>query len=537
MDDFKYVIQPNNLKKDLFIHQLVSIYNMEKFEINKKIQKKDEIKKINFGILSDIVGFGKTLSIIGLICRNKMDWDLTIPYNKEIYNTTNCDMICTMKINKYIKLNTTLILTSKNIINQWYEELSLSNLKIFKLDSYNKIDNFISDNFDVVLVLPKYYNDLVNKYKNYAWKRFIFDEPSNVKILNMKTIITGFSWFITSTPELILYKHKNCKKTNFIRKIFNCESYNFYNVFSDLIVKNPDDFIKNSFNLPKTYNLYYNCFQPIYNIVKDFTNNEIQLLIESDNIDLAIKLLGGKKSDNIVNLIKNNLLKEIEDSNNIELIKKNKTKINNLDNKFQELLNSNCSICLSQIKNPVLESNCQNIFCGKCLLSWLSINNNKNCPLCRKKIIKKNLIYIQDKKTNNNKNKKTNNKIKTKLQTIIEIINNKKEGFFLIFSSYNNTFKPIKDILKSNNISFSEIKGTSNCRKNIINNFKNGNIKVLFLNSIYDGHGINLQECTDIILYHKINNKLKSQIVGRANRIGRTNELYIHNLEILKDNI
>ena len=60
--------------------------------------------------------------------------------------------------------------------------------------------------------------------------------------------------------------------------------------------------------------------------------------------------------------------------------------------------------------------------------------------------------------------------------------------------------------------------------------FKTGEINVLFLNSKNNGAGINLQEATDIILYHKMNENLETQILGRANRIGRDIELKVHHL-------
>ena len=60
--------------------------------------------------------------------------------------------------------------------------------------------------------------------------------------------------------------------------------------------------------------------------------------------------------------------------------------------------------------------------------------------------------------------------------------------------------------------------------------FKEGKVRVLFLNSNYNGAGINLQESTDIILYHDMNEDMKKQIIGRANRIGRKLQLSVHYL-------
>ena len=100
----------------------------------------------------------------------------------------------------------------------------------------------------------------------------------------------------------------------------------------------------------------------------------------------------------------------------------------------------------------------------------------------------------------------------------------------MVFSDFEGSFKPICKILESNNISFVLLKGDVTNRTKIINDYKNGNNNVIFLNSTTDSAGINLQETTDIILYHEMNSINKSQIISRAERIGRTEELNIHQL-------
>ena len=50
------------------------------------------------------------------------------------------------------------------------------------------------------------------------------------------------------------------------------------------------------------------------------------------------------------------------------------------------------------------------------------------------------------------------------------------------------------------------------------------------LNSNFFGSGLNLEKTTDIIIYHKVDQNLKNQIVGRAQRLGRENSLKVWNL-------
>ena len=54
-----------------------------------------------------------------------------------------------------------------------------------------------------------------------------------------------------------------------------------------------------------------------------------------------------------------------------------------------------------------------------------------------------------------------------------------------------------------------------------IEKYKNGLCPVLFLNSNFNGAGINLQETTDIIFYHEMPNDNREQNIGRAMRVGK----------------
>ena len=74
------------------------------------------------------------------------------------------------------------------------------------------------------------------------------------------------------------------------------------------------------------------------------------------------------------------------------------------------------------------------------------------------------------------------------------------------------------------------MKGSSKNREKHIDLFKSGKTPVLFLNSNFNGAGLNLTESTDIILCHRMSDSQKTQIIGRANRIGRTQKLTVHQL-------
>ena len=78
-----------------------------------------------------------------------------------------------------------------------------------------------------------------------------------------------------------------------------------------------------------------------------------------------------------------------------------------------------------------------------------------------------------------------------------------------------------------NNISYSKLQGSGGHITNIVDDFKKGKIKVLMLNAKHYGSGLNLQMSTDIILYHRMTKEMESQIIGRGQRLGRTEPLNI----------
>ena len=193
------------------------------------------------------------------------------------------------------------------------------------------------------------------------------------------------------------------------------------------------------------------------------------------------------------------------------------------------MLKDVCSICTGNLKNPIMEPSCQNLFCGECLLTWL--HRKQSCPLCRAEVSTNELVYIRgvlEKEVVSNDKQK----IMTPLEKVNEILTSKKDGKFIIFSEYDATFKPICRMLKESGIIFSLVIGNRNSREKSIENFKTGDATVIFLNSNFNCAGINLQEATDIILYHEMSKNTQNQIIGRANRIGRLVSLNVHHLEL-----
>lgn len=569
---YNYIINDNNVNIEIIDkNDYLNIYLTKNLIKNKNTSiTKIDIVKSNIDeyygftidgnrrfLLEDFTVTHNTASVVGMLVNDKTDdnlkWNDNDIYEYENIKTeTLFGQIKTYTKNRYKKLNTTLILVPSIILTQWEKELSNTTLKYISIKTKKDIEHINAEEYDVVLVIPSMYNNLIMCYYEKAWKRFIYDEPGHVRVTSMKQIIAGFYWLITATPESIIINHKNCR-TSFMLDMLGGSITHFENSIKPIIIKNDIDFIKQSFNMPKTNSFYYNCFQPIINNLHTYLDDNIVSLIEAGDIENAIISLGGKSSDDIFSIIRKNKEDElaiIESTLNIFSIrrsdkkikewteKKNKilTELNDINIKFNNRLNEPCMICYNELISPVLEPKCQNIFCGKCLLYWLK--EKLSCPLCRNIIDTQNLVYFDKDNitpySSNKKNIKNINRKQTKEETILQIVKNNVNGKYLIFSNYEKTFDLISNILNENNISFLNLKGTLKIKEQIINKYKNEQHSILFLNSLNHGVGLNLQETTDIIIYHDMSTSNIQQLIGRANRIGRTLPLNIHYLQIDK---
>ena len=446
MNDFENIslVPQLDFKIKLYKHQLASIYNMENLEEEQVVYCSDGlIKQTKVGLNCDCTGYGKTLSILGLITRDKMLWDLNTPFVVENIQTESGGLIITRKIKRYVKMPMNLVLVSSSLVHQWENEIKKTNLTYFIVSNKKKLEDMDLSIYNIVIVIPSVYNVLMQIYSKKAWKRFIYDEPGHLRVSGMKKITAGFYWLITATPEEIINQHKNCRES-FMKKLLLDDGLTpIKSQFNGMIVKNREEFVKASFSMPRTFEYYHECYQPILKTLSGFVNNTLHKLIESGNIEGAINHLGGK-TNNLIELVKQNkqdklikLNKKLSYLSSLEDIEESKfitiqKEIDNLNNDLDEIekrtieiLKGNCSICMQVFSEPILETNCQNIFCGKCFLKW--IEKSRSCPLCRADVCKDNIIYLTTNiKEKDNYIQEKEKKI-TQIEMVIKIIKEKKK--------------------------------------------------------------------------------------------------------------
>ena len=563
-------------------NKLLSIMNMLYSNIPYSLltQSNNNIIQIstNVGIFGDMVGYGKTLIALALIAVNNVEnIHINNTYSKTFNNYKNYSYLNISSVNNLIVpsniiFNTTLVIVPRGpVYIQWenmiknhtsLKVLAIDNLTYIKknlpkytqnnrqeiINYFNKFDLVLIKNTTLKLLYNYYYSDnnfnLINN-----WKRVIIDEAHDI-INQLKVHINyNYLWMISGTYEDLLKKVYNSNNsliyTNTAKELMNDEFINL------MLVKNNNIFIKNSFKIPEPIEKFYLCKLPNnINVIKKFISDSVLDKINANDITGAIKELGGKNENenDIIELVSKELKRELFNKQaerdyittlDIQLEQKNaklktinaeienqEEKIKNLTERISYISSKTCSICMELITNPILIE-CTHIFCGGCLIKWLK--NNNSCPYCRLTINGTDkLIAISNK--NENENESSNVEILlSKEETLLKIISEKPDGRFLIFSKNENSFEKIKLELNKTNNSFEILKGNTSHMINILDKFKSGEINIILLNTQYAGSGIDISCATDVIIFHNMGID-KQQAIGRAQRVGRKDELYIHNL-------
>ena len=537
--------QPHDLQVRLYRHQKVSVHRMEQLEKFKRININENRYncETDFGILGDIPGYGKSYSIVTLLLRDKMEWNVKEEYLKNNISVFN-ESVKLIETTIKKRVHTNIIVCSISLMKQWKDYFSKApSLSVYEITTKKHIYDFELDKHDVVILSSNRFNELMDYVgSNIVWKRFIFDEASSTHIPRMRPIHFGFMWLVTATYEY-LYNIKGTGQ-NFLYHFMRGIPYNFLNCF---VIKNSEEFIKESFDIPPTQFINHKCINPrILSILRNHIDEETRTMISAGNIKGAISKLGGNiySTTNLIDIVKRKKEEKIVScKQSIEFWERRKNdhevklwvsrlellenEMKEIEDKYKNMLSDDCSICYEPITNHTMVSCCQNIFCGNCIMKWLQTNHN-TCPLCRHALKPIDLSFIGDDKKEEKKDD-----LKSKKETVISIINDsvRQNRKVIVFSSYDETFDIIRNDLDDNKIDFAELSGQRTVRESKLEKFVTGKINVIFLNSRFNGAGINLQVADDIILYHRMGEDIKKQVIGRALRIGRTTPLLVHEFE------
>jgi len=568
-DNEDEIHQPESIKTQLFIHQKKAISRMRNLELSHLIVREDLNRslKTNYGIYADKVGAGKTLAMTALVATSvRPRKKCGIPLNNTGYTVIN-------QINDKrtrLHVNTTLIIVPHSLMTQWVDTLKMvDGLKFFMVNTNKLVNKLVktilesradaawgqksksSVDFSIVLISNTMARKFwIEPYQTVIWDRVIVDEPHTFVLNDLPE--ANFCWFVCATPYDILYSNRQWLRCTMGGDYY----YTKINPNELAVIKNSDDNVNNSLCLPPYKESTIKCLAPIYLRNGAIRNNlpaEALSRLNGNDVTGALEILNcdaNSKSSIVESLISNyrdlahnetlsiqrlSQIRNITNTERAERIKRHQEKLDDYLKKVADITErvnteENCPICLDSVDDPCAIMNCcQKSFCLECIL--MSLKNSNKCPMC-KAVTRVDSLHIQS-DTNANKRPKKESGLLSKSNTLLEIVKNMKEDSrYLIFSEYDGSFRRISYKLSERAIPFKVLTGNCNAQQKIIQQYKDGEVKILMLNATNFGAGLNLQMTTDIIMYHEFRSKdLKTQVIGRAQRPGRTCPLTVTYLE------
>lgn len=365
-------------------------------------------------------------------------------------------------------------------------------------------------------------------------------------------------------------------KTGYIRDTcYNIVRLGSTDLICSLVLKNHPDFVKSSFQLNEPRRFWIECdYDRRLFIVKDFVSGDVLSRLSAGDIAGAIERIDCEKvssNENLVDVVTRDISKnlhnaELELQMKYQIVFSSKkakeesiaraeekvvelrSKIDNIRDKV--LKEDLCPVCYDEVQNVTLTPCCNTKYCLECITMCCQ-KGNKKCPFCRAPLNMKDLIILTD-EANTGGGPAPKEKLKDKIFAVKRIISDAKAredpNFkLLIFADYDASFDNLINTLNEEGLKYFTIKGTSNTISKNIANYKSTDphnpdkLDVLLLNSNYCGSGINLENTTDLIIYHDMTDSKITQIIGRAQRPGRTSILNIwrllHDYEIPQSNI
>jgi hypothetical protein len=320
-----------------------------------------------------------------------------------------------------------------------------------------------------------------------------------------------------------------------------------------LIVHSSETYIQTSFTMPTTTTRKIICATPTnIRVLDSFISQEMMERLNAGDVTGALESLGMNSytETDIANAVTASIQKELHnakvtyeykktleystDSLKQKAIEAQEQKIASIESRIsaiQERLKrakeQTCPICYCDLTSPSVTPCCQQLFCFPCLCE--SLKRVASCPLCRARIddIKEIKVLGDNPAQAQPQEVPKTNQLLNKNDSFVKFMKENPTARVLMFSSYDASFTKLEDSLDEANIKHSILNGSQARIAKLLREFKAGKYNVLFLNARNMGAGLNIECASHVMLFHRMSSELENQIIGRANRLGRTASLEV----------
>jgi hypothetical protein len=494
--------------------------------------------KSNFFILNSKVGSGKTIStllFLSLIGQQESKIDHLVTETVNFGNTQLFKNVHLTGTSDIIVVPHTVFLQWKAEICNFFPSLS-SRLKL--VQNVREARLLKTPEPHALYLIKDTMTCHINWSRNTCVRCLIVDEPHIVKFNNHTHLIYDLHLWLCATPNLLKRKRSSFIQSYFSQSVLQpilnllafpdsyvdaCMKLNSYNSF-DVSCKESDTLRDIHKYLP---------LDIVYSL---FLNDHTKVHFDSEHtvVDFVLKKYVRRQhelSALVVYLEHNQNLSSTE--RNIE-IGAHRIEMADLTNKCSsikqiivDMSKTDCAVCLEPILLSKCVLPCGHLFCTSCVLSLQSLS----CPLCRAAYTINDVRHVQ---INEHLSLETNRVLipKEKSHKLFELLRlcRQLKNRILIAVRCNKFAKKLIRFLNSQEFNTVQLHGQSSriekCKQDIIQNKK----QIVILSDSKAYSGMNLQFINHIIIFSSMKKDKTKQVVGRAWRPGRKQQLNVYNL-------
>lgn len=556
-------------------HQLALLHKCRQFELHgiqviSNDSTDDSYIQTKMGIIGDIVGSGKSYVVLSLIASDIQN-DQLIDNGCSVYSICDDRIVVSKKIVHSV-INTNFIVVPPGLCHQWEYYINAfmpDDTKYIILTNKSKLKQFINqiNQYSICVMTACFYKHVVDYIRNtksdhIVIRRLIFDEADVIRSVTM--VPNMFCWFVTASIANMIMPYgrhsgimservSGIVQSGFIKTaMYQLSRHPTLNA-STIIVRCNPNFVKQSYQLPEIVHNIVECASPeCVRVLNGLVDKKVMECLNGNDIDAAIVHSGVHRvssETNIINLLISkmciqlaNLENELKfkESDNVTYtsdqertseinritLSKNavEKKISNIKERIKEC--DICSICYDSLKNKTVVSCCSNSFCFKCINLWLmreKTSSRNACPMCNQHLDKTMLLTIDQRDSGVSHSNSVIHPSNSKVQNLSAIVKSLgPDSKVLICSSVNSW-----NSCNLNGVKARMLKGTKLQIESMIDEYKNKDVNVLLMNPEHYGCGLNLENTTDVVILHTMDQNTEQQVVGRAQRCGRTRPLTV----------
>lgn len=408
----------------------------------------------------------------------------------------------------------------------------------------------------VFLTESAYTNYLAVRDKTLLFHRFVLDEADFIYVVKFEPVNAVFTWFMTAAFQSLVHHRARIMS---LRSLFSFPDA-AAEVWQEFTVRNHDDFVDASLHLPEMHvtTIVTRVPEALHCLRNWGVPDGVVQALNACDVHSAVARLGCVTStteDGLVAALTNHFRHEIEvltqalqrasaavAATLTDKIVNTETKIHHIHQRVKHA--ECCPISLDDIRVKAVTPCCQNAFELTNLLR--ALERSSRCPLCKTALRAEDLLVhfpsgrrpgeeeegadtVVVAHAGRGLDRRPKSKTEVIRGEIERILGTDPRAKILVFSAFllDAVRQSVSDATAG---SCREVKGSTEQVTRLLNEFSAGNVKALLLSAQHFGSGVNIEAATHVITFHKMEPDRYAQLIGRAQRPGRTTSLHVVNL-------